>query len=299
MKRDVQTFVAACDVCARNKSGIRPLAGLLRPLPIPHRPWSHIAIDFVTGLPNSDGNTCIFTVVDCFSKTAHSIPVPKLPSPKQTAELMVLQVFRLHGLPSDIESDHGPQFSAQFWKAFCKLIGASPSLSLGFHPQTNGQTERANQKLEVSLRCMTSQDPPYWSKSLPWVEYAHNSLPTSAICLSPFHCCLGFQLPLFPSQEEEVAVPSAQAFVQRCKRTWSRARTQLLRSLGAFKKQTDRHRSAAPAYKVGQRMMFSTCNLPLKSPCRKLNARFVGPYSISKVINLLPNLNQSLHLQQP
>ena len=184
----------------------------------------------------------------------------------------------------------------------------SSTLSSGFHPQTNGQMERANQKLEVSLRCITSQDPASWSKSLPWVEYAHNSLTTAAIGLSPFHCCLGYQPPLFPSQEEEVAVPSAQAFVKRCKRTWSRARTQLLRYSDAFKKQADRHRSAAPAYKVGQRVMLSTRNLPLKSPCRKLNSRFVGPFSISKVINpcavrlVLPlamrRINPTFHVSQ-
>ncbi|XP_031436459.1 butyrophilin subfamily 1 member A1-like [Clupea harengus] len=35
--------------------------------------------------------------------------------------------------------------------------------------------------------------------------------------LSPFQCCLGYQPPLFPTQEEEVAVPSVQAFVRRCR----------------------------------------------------------------------------------
>ncbi|XP_041944116.1 uncharacterized protein LOC121706437 [Alosa sapidissima] len=184
-------------------------------------------------------------------------------------------------------SDRGPQFSAWFWKAFCKLIGASPSLSSGFHPQTNGQTERANQKLEVALGCMTSQDPASWSKTLPWVEYAHNSLPTSATGLSPFHCCLGYQPPLFPTQEEEVAVPSAQAFVRRCKRTWSRARTQLLRSVDAFKKQADGHRSAAPMYRVGQRVMLSPRDLPLQSPCRKLNPRIVDGGEVFTVSRLL------------
>lgn len=225
MREDVRTFVAACDVCTRNKTGNKPPAGLLKPLPVPHRPWSHIAVDFVTGLPNSHGNTCILTVVDRFSKAAHFIPLPKLPTAKETAELLILHVFRLHGLPFDVVSDRGPQFCAQFWKAFCKLIGASPSLSSGFHPQTNGQTERANQDLEVALRCMASRDATSWTKSLPWIEYAHNSLPTSATGLSPFHCCLGYQPPLFPSQEAEVPVPSAQAFVRHCKRTWSQART--------------------------------------------------------------------------
>lgn len=92
MRTDVQIFVAACAVCTRNKSGSRRPAGLLRPLPIPHRPWSHIAIDFVTGLPICVGNTSILTVVDWFSKAAHFIPLSKLPTAKQTAELLVFHV---------------------------------------------------------------------------------------------------------------------------------------------------------------------------------------------------------------
>lgn len=60
MATDTQDFVTACTVCARGKSSHRPLAGFLRPLPIPSRPWSHIALDFVSGLPDSSGkNSCI------------------------------------------------------------------------------------------------------------------------------------------------------------------------------------------------------------------------------------------------
>ncbi len=141
-ERDVRRFVASCQVCAQTKSSNSPPAGLLRPLPIPSRPWSHIALDFVTGLPLSAGNTVILTVVDRFSKAAHFIPLPKLPSARETAQVMVDHVFRIHGLPSDIVSDRGPQFASQFWKEFCHQIGASPALSSGFHPQTNGQAER-------------------------------------------------------------------------------------------------------------------------------------------------------------
>ncbi len=142
---DVRHFVASCHVCAQTKSSNLPPAGLLRPLPIPSRPWSHIALDFVTGLPLSAGNTVILTVVDRFSKAAHFIPLPKLLSARETAQVMVDHVFRIHGLPSDIVSDRGPQFVSQFWKEFCHQIGASPALSSGFHPQTNGQAERTSQ----------------------------------------------------------------------------------------------------------------------------------------------------------
>ncbi len=167
--------------------------------------------------------------MDRFSKTAHFIPLPKLPSAKETVATVVNHVFRIHGLPVDVVSDRGPQFVSKFWREFCRLLGATVSLSSGFHPQTNGQTERANQDLEMVLRCLVTQNPTSWCQQLSWVEYAHNSLPVSSTGLSPFECSLGYQPPLFPSMESEVAVPSAHAFVQRCHRTWTRARETLLR----------------------------------------------------------------------
>jgi len=116
-------YVCACLHDVRPQQGFTspPSWGLLRPLPVPQRPWSHIAVDFVTGFPPSDGNT----VMDRFSKAAHFIPLPKLPSARETADLLVQHVVRLHGIPADRVSDHGPQFSSQLWKAFCHTLGQS------------------------------------------------------------------------------------------------------------------------------------------------------------------------------
>ncbi|KAG1935767.1 retrotransposable element [Pimephales promelas] len=172
----------------------RPPDGLLQPLPVPSRPWSHIALDFITTLPPSQGNTVVLTVVDWFSKAAHFIPLPKLPSTKETALRVVDHVFRLHGLPMDVVSDRSPQFVSKFWQEFCKLLGATVSLSSGFHPQSNGQAERANQDLERVLLCLVSKNPSSWSQHLSMVEYAHNTLPVSATGLSPFECSLVFTL---------------------------------------------------------------------------------------------------------
>lgn len=80
-------------------------AGLLHPLPIPHRPWSHIAVDFVMGLPPSEGNNTILTVADHFSKSVHFIPFPKLPSALETTNLPIQHVFSLHSIPQDIVSE--------------------------------------------------------------------------------------------------------------------------------------------------------------------------------------------------
>ncbi|KAG1928800.1 retrotransposable element [Pimephales promelas] len=296
---DARRFIASCSVCAQTKAGNSPPAGLLRPLPVPTRPWSHIALDFITGLPASAGNTVILTVVDRFSKSAHFIPLAKLPSAKETAQIMVNHVFRLHGLPTDVVSDRGPQFSSQFWKEFCRLIGATVSLSSGFHPQTNGQAERANQIVARILRSLAFRNPASWAEQLPWAEYSHNSLPSSATGLSPFHCCLGYQPPLFPSQETESNCPSVQTFISRCKRTWRRVRSSLCRTRRRMSISANKYRIKSPRYCVGQRVWLSTSNLPLQSDSRKLAPRFIGPFRIVKIINpvavklhLPPNLRR-------
>ncbi len=71
MARDIGLFVLACFVCAISKTSNRPSAGLLQPLLVPSRPWSLISLDFVTGLPPSQGNMVVLTVVDRFSKATH------------------------------------------------------------------------------------------------------------------------------------------------------------------------------------------------------------------------------------
>uniref|UniRef100_A0A8C8DLA6 Gypsy retrotransposon integrase-like protein 1 n=1 Tax=Oryzias sinensis TaxID=183150 RepID=A0A8C8DLA6_9TELE len=180
MDKDVREYVSACTTCARSKASSSAPAGLLHPLSTPNRPWSHLAIDFVTGLPPSRGNTVILTVIDRFSKMAHFIPLPQLPTATETADIMINHVFRHHGIPADIVSDRGPQFISQVWKAFCTALGATVSLTSGYHPQSNGQAERANQELEAALRCLAAQNQEDWSQYLVWIEYAHNTHPSTA-----------------------------------------------------------------------------------------------------------------------
>ena len=104
---------------------------------------------------------------------------------------------------------------------------------------------------------MVYQNPSTWSKHLVWVEYAHNSSPTSATGLSPFHCALGNQPPLFPDDEMEVSVPSAHAMVQRCRRIWAATRKVLIRQGDRVKKMADRKRRLTPNYCPGQSVAVS------------------------------------------
>ena len=84
--------------------------GLLRPLPIPTKPWHSISLDFIADLrPPSRGFDTILTVVDRFTKMAHFLPCTKAINTEQTIDLVMREVFRHHGFLDNIVSDHGPQ----------------------------------------------------------------------------------------------------------------------------------------------------------------------------------------------
>lgn len=77
-----------------------------------------------------------------------------------------------------------------------------------------------NQELETTLRCFTSTNPADWCQFLPWVEYAHNCHISTAVGLSPFEVSLGYQPPLLPSDEDEIAVNSVRHHIRRCQKVW-------------------------------------------------------------------------------
>jgi len=66
----------------------------------------------------------------------------------------------LYGLSENIISDRGPQFTAEVMRELNKLLGIDTKLSMAFHPQTDGQTERMNQELEQYLRIFIN----YWQE---------------------------------------------------------------------------------------------------------------------------------------
>lgn len=68
MARNVNQHVASCSICAQAKVPRHFPAGKLMPLASPQRPWSHITIDFITDLPESNRHTIILVVADRFSR---------------------------------------------------------------------------------------------------------------------------------------------------------------------------------------------------------------------------------------
>jgi transposase InsO family protein len=108
------------------------------------------------------------------------------------ARIFEREIWRLHGLPSDIMSDRDSHFTSEVWKEFLRLSGIRPRMSTAFHPQTDGQTERLNQTIEAYLRSFTNHQQNNWMSLLPMAEFAYNNSVTSATGLSPFYANMDF-----------------------------------------------------------------------------------------------------------
>ncbi|KAK3540941.1 hypothetical protein QTP86_006400 [Hemibagrus guttatus] len=203
----------------------------------------------------------------------------------QTADAMFCHIFRNFGLPEDIVSDRGPQFTSRVWRALCARLDIGVSLSSSHHPQSNGQAERLNQEIGRFLWSYCSREQHRWSEFLPWAEYAQNSLMHSSTGLTPFQCVLGYQPPLFPWSGKPSSVLAVEEWYRLSQEVWERAHVRLQRAVRRQRIQADRHRRLHPAYQVGQRVWLSTRNLRLKLPCWKLSPKFIGPFEIIRQVN--------------
>lgn len=203
LKSDVEKFVAQCPICQRSKHENCPSPGLLDPLPIPDMAWTHISMDFVEGLPKSQGMEVIFVVVDKFTKYAHFIPMSHPYTVKTVAKAFIDNIIKLHGPPLVIISDRDGIFTSSLWRNIFTALDIQLLYSSSYHPQTDGQTERVNQCVENYLRRMTSSAPQKWASWQPLAKYWYNTTYHTALKISPFQAMYGFPPPIL----SDMAVP--------------------------------------------------------------------------------------------
>jgi hypothetical protein len=91
-------------------------------------------MDFIEGLPKSEGFNCILVLLDRFSKYAHFIPFTHPFTSKQVAKFMLDVVVKLHGMSKSIVSDFDEIFTSHFWRESFRLNNTTLITSTTYHP---------------------------------------------------------------------------------------------------------------------------------------------------------------------
>lgn len=165
LKADVRRWCAECHACQSSKIQ-RHIRAPLKERPPPDHRFSSLHVDLVGPLPVSEGMTYLFTIVDRFTRWPEAIPIPDATAATCSRALIRHWITRF-GVPADITSDRGPQFTSQLWTNLNKLLGISASTTTAYHPQANGLVERMHRQLKAALKArLTGHN---WMDELPLV----------------------------------------------------------------------------------------------------------------------------------
>jgi IS30 family transposase len=103
-------------------------------------------------LPKSGEYDAILVIVDYLTKMGHFLPTTTTATSTTVMQAYIDNVFKLHGMSESMTSDRGPQFASSFATETKRLMGIESRLSTAYRPETDGQTECTNRKLEIYLR---------------------------------------------------------------------------------------------------------------------------------------------------
>ena len=127
----------------------------------------------------------------------HCIPTTTTVTAPQLAKLFFREIVRHHGfllLSLVIVILVSPlHFGPNLWKQ----LGTKLAMSTAYHPQTDGQTERANRTIEDMLRAYVNIKQNDWDQHLAAIEIAYNNSKQTSTGFSPFYLNYG-QHPSFP-----------------------------------------------------------------------------------------------------
>jgi hypothetical protein len=284
LKLAVELFVKQCSTCQHAKHSNQKPAGLLQPLPPPKGAWQDITMDFIDGLPVSEGASVILVVVDRLTKYAHFLPLKHPYTAKSVDKAFVDNVVKQHGVPLSIISDRDKVFTSAFWKEIIIAVGTKLHYSTAYHPQTDGQTEHVNQCLEQYLRCAVQDNPKLWRRCLLMAEFWYNTSHHTALGCSPFKALYRTEpnlgaMPNITVADDSVAFDTALDYQTQI----YLLRDHLLRAQARMKSKADKNRTERQ-FAVGEQVLLKlqpyAQHSVVNRPCHKLAYKYFGPFDI-------------------
>lgn len=283
MKQMIKDSLKNCAVCLQAKPDRSRYPGLLQPLPIPDGAWQVISMDFIEGLPKSGRFDTILVVVDKFSKYSHFIPLSHSFSAIDVAQAFMCNVYKLHGLPQVIISDRDKIFTSHLWEQLFSRSGTQLHLSTTYHPQTDGQTERVNQCLEIYLRCFVHARPANWSSWMYLAKFWFNTSYHSALLKSPFEVLYGYPPGHFGIRDDACSIPDLHEWLSERKMMTQLLKLHLNRAQQQMKSYADKKRSFRE-FAVGDWVYLKLQPYVQSSVASRANHKlcfcYYGPYQI-------------------
>ena len=289
MAKAAQDYVRGCEQCQRNKPDLRGRQGLPLSIETPLGAWEVWCMDFIGPLPRTArGHDMILVVVDKLTRWVYYIATRQTATAQETFALLDRFVLANHDTPKQIISDRDTRFTSRFWEDLWSAMRTELKRSTAFHPQTDGQTERANRTLIEQLRSHVDEHQADWDLLLPQLQRANNSAVCFSTGFSPFEMNHGRKMRTELDAELEAdgvaaraVYPGAVELAEQRARVEAEARERIKKAQEKQRKDAQQGRRAGDIA-VGDKVWLSNRNLRLdeQGRARKLETLYFGPYEV-------------------
>ena len=291
MQSEIKRFCQSCDICQKTMSKGKVKKVPLDRMPLIDVPFKRVAVDIIGPLhpPTDKGNRFILTLVDYATRFPQATALPGIDT-ERVAEAL-LEMFSYTGIPEEILTDMGSQFTSGLMKEVSRLISLKQLTTTPYHPMCNGLVERFNGTIKQMLKRMCVDRPKDWDKYLPTVLFAYREVPQERLGIAPFELLYGRTVrgpmailkELWTKDIHDQEVKSTYQYIldlrERLESTWELAQENL-------KKASERHKiyfdkkARVLNMKQGEKVLVL-----LPSDSNKLLMQWKGPYQILKRVS--------------
>ena len=181
MKTDITRWCKECMACQKAKVHTHVKAPVEQ-MKIPDTPFAHVHVDLVGPLPVSQGYSYLLTAIDRRSRWVEAFPLKNITA-QECADTFLHGWVARYGLPTDVTSDRGTQFTSSIWRHLAETLGVTVHHTTAYHPQANGMIERFHRSLKASLKARLSTTS--WMDQLPWVMLGQRITTKEDLGISP------------------------------------------------------------------------------------------------------------------
>ncbi|GJU51535.1 reverse transcriptase domain-containing protein [Tanacetum coccineum] len=190
MHQDARNMIRTCKDCQIHRPVPRNPQQPLTPITAP---WLFYkwGIDIAGPFPEGPGKVKFLIVaMDYFTKWIEAKAVAKIIG-NQVKKYVWDNIVCRFGLPGEIVSDNGKQFSDNPFKDWCGNLNITQRFASVKHPQSNLLVERANQSLGDGIKARLGEGNKNWIEELSHVFWAHRTMIKSSHGDTPFSLTYG------------------------------------------------------------------------------------------------------------
>ena len=285
IKNDIINYVRSCKICQKRspRRGEAPL----EPIPKHPIPFYQISIDVQGPLPRTlSGKRYIVVAIDHFTKWIEARALEEADAQTIT-HFLYEDIICRHGVPTLMTSDRGTEFVNEMITALADVYKIKHIRTTAYHPQGNGQVERANKTIKDILAKVMPPSKKDWSHYLPSALFVIRTTRQQSTRFSPSELLYGCQVrhpfqEVDLNQEQKDPIDHAQEEFDRLRNFRAQAHAFIKRAQERQKISHDTRVQLLSPLKIGD-LVLVWQDMIVANMSMKLEKKYKGPYRIHNI----------------